>query len=501
MPVTPSRARLSASSPYSPGRLGTGLHVGLVELDDVGPGGEQVPDLLVARVGVRESDRSWVAVEVVLRLLRHRERAGHRHLHGAVGVGLEELEVTALDRTWPADRADHAGHRVRVAAAVQRLAGVVDVDALERRGEVVGVALPACLAVGQYVETCGLLGTDREHRRVVLGLLERVGSGEPQLPGPHPRREPAGQPGSVDQPVRLRIAADQRGGEERKGGHRRLSCTRSDIGLRTQVGTTTTLPPDGSAARCHAPAMSSSGTVWCWTTQRPSAASRRTLVRASARALGSQRVVRVAEDAARAAAQGGRGERRGVSSGRAEVDQAAAIAENQQRGCRRGPADGVDDEVDRRRRTPPASAWQARRHRWCSDPPWPLRRAAGPARECRRLERPRSRQRHRARRLPVRRPGRRRHQHRGRAPARRRASRRARSGPSRPPPRTGRVLPPARRRRPEAAARCPLRGTTATSARLPSPGRIPASVLNQTRVPGARRSPSSTTPTPWTPGT
>ena len=55
---------------------------------------------------------------------------------------------------------------------------------------------------------------------------ERLGPREPQLPGPHSRREPAGQLGPVDQPVRLRIAADQCGGKQRKGGHRRISCTR-----------------------------------------------------------------------------------------------------------------------------------------------------------------------------------------------------------------------------------------------------------------------------------
>ncbi len=42
---------------------------------------------------------------------------------------------------------------------------------------------------------------------------------------------------------------------------------------------------------------------------------------------------------------------------------------------------------------------------------------------------------------------------------------------------------------------------TQNVAMLPSPGFMPASQENQTRWPGARRSPSTTVPTPCTPGT
>ena len=79
-------------------------------------------------------------------------------------------------------------------AAVERGAGVVDVDALERRGEVVGVRLPPHLAVGDDVEACLLLGADGQHRGVVLRLLEVLRRDPPQLAGAHPRREAAGQP-------------------------------------------------------------------------------------------------------------------------------------------------------------------------------------------------------------------------------------------------------------------------------------------------------------------
>ena len=44
-------------------------------------------------------------------------------------------------------------------------------------------------------------------------------------------------------------------------------------------------------------------------------------------------------------------------------------------------------------------------------------------------------------------------------------------------------------------------GTAHRSARVPSPGRIPAVVATKTRVPVARVPERSTTPTPWVPGT
>jgi hypothetical protein len=101
-----------------------------------------------------------------------------------------------------------------VAAAVERRARVVDVDAVQRGREPVGVTLPACLAVGQDVQAGLLLRPDGQQRRVVLRLLQVIRIDPPQLPGPYPWREPAGQPGAVDQPVRLRVAADDLGGEQ-----------------------------------------------------------------------------------------------------------------------------------------------------------------------------------------------------------------------------------------------------------------------------------------------
>ena len=124
---------------------------------------------------------------------------------------LRKLEVADLDRVFPPDLADDARDRVGVAAAVERGAGIVDVDAFQRRREAVGVALAAHLAVGDDVEAGPLLIADGEERGVVLRLFEPFGRHPPQLQRPHPRREAAGELLPVDQPVRLRIRADERG--------------------------------------------------------------------------------------------------------------------------------------------------------------------------------------------------------------------------------------------------------------------------------------------------
>ena len=94
--------------------------------------------------------------------------------------------------------------------AVERGAGVVDVDALKRGGEAVGVALAAYLAVGNDVEPGALLVADGEDGGVVLRLLEPFRRNAPELPGTHPWREALAQLLAVDQPVGLRVATHQR---------------------------------------------------------------------------------------------------------------------------------------------------------------------------------------------------------------------------------------------------------------------------------------------------
>ena len=150
--------------------LGARLHPRLVELHDVGAGGEEVEHLLAHDVGVGEGQLLLALVEVVLGLLGHGERAGQRDLHEAVRVGAQEAQVVDGQRLVAAQRAGDARDGDRVAAAVQRRPGALEIDPVQRGGEAVGVALAADLAVGDDVQPGALLVADGEQRRVVLGL-------------------------------------------------------------------------------------------------------------------------------------------------------------------------------------------------------------------------------------------------------------------------------------------------------------------------------------------
>jgi hypothetical protein len=101
------------------------LHPRLVDLHHVGAGGEQILDLGIDRVGISQGDGFFVLVVIVLRLLAHGERARHRRLDGAVGIGAQHFEVAQLrpDRVRRIG-ADHARHRDRPAAAIDHRAGL-----------------------------------------------------------------------------------------------------------------------------------------------------------------------------------------------------------------------------------------------------------------------------------------------------------------------------------------------------------------------------------------
>ena len=80
-----------------------------------------------------------------------------------------------------------------MARAVERAAGIVDVDAIERGGETVGIALAPHLAIGDDVESGTLLVANGDERGVVLRLLQELRRDPPQLFRPHARREAAGK--------------------------------------------------------------------------------------------------------------------------------------------------------------------------------------------------------------------------------------------------------------------------------------------------------------------
>ena len=89
-------------------------------------------------------------------------------------------------------------------------AGLLAVHALERGGEAVGVAFAAHLAIGDDVDAGALLVADRQHRGVVLRLLEPGRLDAPQFARAGARRNDLRQASAVDQPVGLRVAAHQR---------------------------------------------------------------------------------------------------------------------------------------------------------------------------------------------------------------------------------------------------------------------------------------------------
>ena len=96
------------------------------------------------------------------------------------------------------DAPDDARHRIGVARAVERGARVVDVDALERGGEAVGVALAPDLAVGDDVEaglllrrgwrgsvasSCASARNASGHAPQLASRAPAAGSGRRALPG------------------------------------------------------------------------------------------------------------------------------------------------------------------------------------------------------------------------------------------------------------------------------------------------------------------------------
>ncbi len=151
---------LQPVQPDLAGLVRTRLHIGLVDLHDVGAGREQILDLRVHRRGVVEHHLLLVLVEIVLRLLRHRKGTGDGDLDRALGIGAQELHVAHLDWMLAAYFAGDARHWIGMAGAVERGAGIVDVDAFQRGGEAVGVALAPLLAVGDDVEAGALLVAD-----------------------------------------------------------------------------------------------------------------------------------------------------------------------------------------------------------------------------------------------------------------------------------------------------------------------------------------------------
>ena len=94
----------------------------------------------------------------------------------------QELHVIDHHRMLAADLAGHARHRVLMAAAIQRVARVVEVNAFQRRGEAIGIAFATDLAIGDDVEASGFLRADGEQGRVVLAPLQDIPRARATIP-------------------------------------------------------------------------------------------------------------------------------------------------------------------------------------------------------------------------------------------------------------------------------------------------------------------------------
>jgi hypothetical protein len=92
---------------------------------------------------------------------------------------------------------------------------MVEVDAVQRIREAAGVALPADFAVGDDVEARAFLVADGEEGAVVLCGIEPGLGDAPEVGAADPRRRTRRQLFAVDQPLRLRIGADERRRKER----------------------------------------------------------------------------------------------------------------------------------------------------------------------------------------------------------------------------------------------------------------------------------------------
>jgi hypothetical protein len=127
----------------------------------------------------------------------------------------KELHVAHLHRMAALDRSHHARHRVGMAAAVQCGARIVDIYAIERRGEAIRVALAPHLAVGDDVEACPLLVADGDDRSVVLRLFEPLGGDAPEFLGTYAGWKALAEFFAIDQPVGLGVASHQRRWQQR----------------------------------------------------------------------------------------------------------------------------------------------------------------------------------------------------------------------------------------------------------------------------------------------
>jgi hypothetical protein len=109
-------------------------------------------------------------------------------------------------------------------------AGMLEVDTLERVGEVVGVALAADLPVGDDAEPGALLVGDGHDDSVVLSVAQPCGVDAPELPRAQAGRQALVERLPIDEPVRLGVGADEARGD--RVAHETGQCRTSRGGAR-----------------------------------------------------------------------------------------------------------------------------------------------------------------------------------------------------------------------------------------------------------------------------
>src|SRR4029453_17162372 len=196
---------IKSSKAVAPRLFGTGLHIGLVDLNNVGARRKEIFDFLIHRGRVVHREFFFILVEVVLSLLRHRVRAGNGNLDRSICIAAEEFGVAYFDRIFAANLSDDPRHRIGMAASIKRRSGIVDINTFKRCGKSVGVTLTANLAVGDDVEPGTLLVSDRENRRIVLRFLQKFRRDTPQFLCSCTWRKTRGKLLAIDEPLRLRV--------------------------------------------------------------------------------------------------------------------------------------------------------------------------------------------------------------------------------------------------------------------------------------------------------
>ena len=195
-----------------------GLQPGFVELNDISAGGLEVPRLLCHGGGIGHGDGFRVAIILVMRLHGEGEGARQGDLDLPVGIGAQKFHVAHLDRVAAADRADNARHWCGFSGPAHDDGGVVHIDAIQGQGEAVGIALSPHFAIGDDVDAGPLHVADRDQGGVILRLFQRIFGHPPNGLQPHPGHHIiAHQNGAVDQPIWLRIASHDGGGQKRVG--------------------------------------------------------------------------------------------------------------------------------------------------------------------------------------------------------------------------------------------------------------------------------------------